>query len=403
MKIMKTHIVICNDFGSINGGAAKVAITSAIGLSKKGFEVTYFCGVGPVDPELQKNVKEVICLNLDDILNNPSRIKAVCQGIWNRKAEMAMDNLLKRLGKNTIVHIHGWTKSLTASVVEACKKNNIDPFISIHDYFAACPNGGFYNYKKGEICKYRGVCVQCLLSNCDSRNYPYKLWRFFRQLVQDRYIRNSDKIVYIGTSKFSYNAIKDSLTRTRVKWVRNPITVYSGPMVECFKNEAFLFVCHISQHKGTDLFCEAIKKTKNKGIVVGAGNELEEYKRKYPEIDFVGWKKTDELKEYVKKSKALVVSSRYYEGSPLIVPEMQCYGLPCIVPDRCAASDTINDGVNGLIFKSGDCESLCDAINRMNTEKRESTLFHPETWNNSYVTLDMHISELIKAYGVTEQ
>ena len=35
-------IVILNDFGHINGGAAKVAIQSAIALSNKGYKVIYF-------------------------------------------------------------------------------------------------------------------------------------------------------------------------------------------------------------------------------------------------------------------------------------------------------------------------------------------------------------------------
>lgn len=394
------NIVICNDFGSINGGAAKVAINSAIGLAKHGYNVIFFCGVGPIEEDLKKNVKEVICLDQKDILNNSARLKAITGGIWNHSAKKAMDQILKRLEGKTIVHIHGWTKCLTSSIFKACHDNGVVPFVSIHDYFAACPNGGFYNYRKETICKYPGICIGCLLNNCDSRSYIHKVWRVLRQIIQDRYVRRSEDIIYIATSCFSYNAIKTSLKSNKVRWVKNPINIYKGPFVKCAENEIFLFIGRISEEKGADLFCDAISRTSSKGIVIGSGNELEAYRKKYKGIEFVGWKNFDEMEQYISKTRALVVSSRYYEGSPLIVPEMQCYGIPCIVPDKCAASDTIKDGINGKIFSSGSLESLCRTIEIVKHNNNTDSLFHPENWDNEYISMEKHIEELIKAYGV---
>lgn len=394
------NIIICNDFGSINGGAAKVAISSAIGLAKLGYNVTYFCGVAPVDKELKRYVKNIVCLEQEDILNSSSRIKAITGGIWNRNARKEMDLLLKKNNENVIVHIHGWTKCLTSSIFKSCHDNGVAPFVSIHDYFAACPNGGFYNYRKETICKYHGICAGCIFSNCDSRSYTHKVWRVLRQIIQDKYIRKSKLNIYIGTSHFSYNAIKPSLRSNEVRWVRNPINIYKGPFVKCAENDTFLFIGRISEEKGADLFCDAISRTSSKGIVIGSGNELETYKRKYKKIEFVGWKTFDEMKSYIDRTRALVVSSRYYEGSPLVVPEMQCYGIPCIVPDKCAASDTIRDGVNGKIFLSGSLESLCDAIEIVKNIEDTNPLFHPENWDNEYISMDRHLEELIEAYGV---
>lgn len=38
------NIVVVNDYAAINGGAAKVASDSAIGLAKQGFQVVYYSG-----------------------------------------------------------------------------------------------------------------------------------------------------------------------------------------------------------------------------------------------------------------------------------------------------------------------------------------------------------------------
>ncbi|MBE7245076.1 MAG: glycosyltransferase family 1 protein, partial [Actinomycetospora chiangmaiensis] len=44
------HVVLVADHASINGGQAKVAIESALGLAARGVRVSLFAAVGPVDP-----------------------------------------------------------------------------------------------------------------------------------------------------------------------------------------------------------------------------------------------------------------------------------------------------------------------------------------------------------------
>ena len=68
----------------------------------------------------------------------------------------------------TIVHVHGWTKSLSSSVVQEALQRDFQIVISLHDYFVACPNGGFYNYKKKHICRLKPLSKACVLSNCDN-------------------------------------------------------------------------------------------------------------------------------------------------------------------------------------------------------------------------------------------
>ena len=50
----KGIIVIIDDFGHVNGGHAKVAISSAGGLVRRGYKVIYFCAVEPIDQELRQ-------------------------------------------------------------------------------------------------------------------------------------------------------------------------------------------------------------------------------------------------------------------------------------------------------------------------------------------------------------
>jgi hypothetical protein len=54
------RVIILNDFGAVNGGAAQVAITEALGLADQGHEIVFFYGTGPVDARLQSKVPGIL-------------------------------------------------------------------------------------------------------------------------------------------------------------------------------------------------------------------------------------------------------------------------------------------------------------------------------------------------------
>lgn len=356
-------VIVVYDYGYINGGAAKIAIKTAIDLAKNHYSVIYFCACGPIDEDLSANVKNIICLDQYDILHDPNRVNAAIHGVWNHKAYEKMNNVLDGYNsENVIVHIHGFSHALSSSIIKSCNKHNIVPFITLHDYFAVCPNGGFYNFKLNRICTINPMSWKCIACNCDSRSYAHKMYRCIRQKAQDKYIKNNTNIKYIYISRFSWDLMNNLLKSRRSYYIHNPIddlNSYSGKEAN---RDSYLFIGRISPEKGTDLFCEALSSLKLKGVLVGSGDNLNSMKEQYPDIHFTGWQNKDGIKHYLRNAKCLVFPSKWYEVSPLTTEEALRCGVPCIVPDDCAASEQIVDGVNGLIFKSGDLQDLENKI-----------------------------------------
>lgn len=368
MDINKKIVIVC-DYGYYDGGAAKVAIDSAIGLSDYGYDITYFCAVGPVENKLKKKVNNIICLHQHDILNNPSRLKAIFQGIYNIKAYNELNKLLElEEYKNAIVHIHSWTKSLSSSIFKSCNKNNVKVLLTLHDYFSICPNGGLYNYKKNTICFHNPLSLKCLLCNCDSRNYAQKIWRIIRQFVQNSNIKKCKNINYLYISNFQKNIVSKYINND-LTYIANPIECYPNLKIDFNKNNYYLFIGRLSPEKGCELFCRAISELNKEGIVIGDGSLLSDLKEKYNNIKFVGWKNKNEILKYIKKAKCFILSSICYEADPLSVHEACGIGMPCIVPNNCAASDQIKDGINGLIYQSNNLDSLKEKI--MEFEERK--------------------------------
>ena len=221
---------------------------------------------------------------------------------------------------------------------------NFKVVVTLHDYFTACPNGGYFNYKENEICRLSPLSKKCIKCNCDSRNYMFKLYRVIRQFVQNKIVKLNEKLENVITiSEFSEKILKKTLNlKTKITRIYSPIeTIKDEQKDDIAKNKYFLYVGRISKEKGVDLFCEAITELKYEGVIVGDGDEKARLEEKYPNIKFTGWKDKRDVKKYMKNSKCLVFPSKWYETAGLTVIEAQTLGIPAIVSKNCAASEFI--------------------------------------------------------------
>ena len=385
---MIKNIVIINDFDYIQGGASKVAIDTANLLSNNSdFKVYFFSAVHSDTSNLNDKVIKV-CSNQKEALKEINKIKGFINGIYNFKAKREFKKLLNSLGnENTIIHVHGWTKALSSSVFDIAFKKHFKIILTMHDYFTACPNGGYFNYCKNEICELNPLSWKCIKCNCDSRNYLFKMYRILRQFVQNKIVKLNDKLTdVISISEFSEKILKKTLnSNTKIHRVYNPIDLDKHPIqVDYTKNKYYLYVGRISKEKGVDMFCKAISNLNLKGIVVGDGDQKQILEKEYPDIEFVGWKNSMEVKEYMKKAKALIFPSRWYEGAPLTPLEAMQYGIPLITSDCNAAIDYVKNGENGVSYHT--YEELCNILKRKNK-------FNPKVkLENNYT------DEIIKVY-----
>lgn len=344
-------VVIVNDFNYTQGGASKVAIDTARILKEENIKVIFFSAVNK-DNEKIDGVK-YISTNQNEALKEKNKIKGAFNGIYNFKARKEFKQLLNTLDKDTtIIHVHGWTKALSSSVFDIAFKMKFKVVLTLHDYFTACPNGGYFNYKQNEICHLKPLSWKCIKCNCDSRNYGFKLYRVVRQFVQNKIVKLNDRLENVITiSEFSEKILKPTLGKnTKITRIYNPIDIdENAEKVDPSKNEYYLYVGRISKEKGVDLFCQAITDLKLKGIVVGDGDQKEKLEKQYPNIEFVGWKNKDEVKQYMKGARVLIFPSRWYEGAPLTPLEAMQFGVICICSNVSAAIDYAID--NNLIFK----------------------------------------------------
>ena len=355
------NVVIVNDFNFVQGGASKVAVDTAQLLKEKNINVYFFSAVNQ-DKDKIEGVK-YISTNQNEAMKEKNRLKGIVNGIYNFKARKELKKLLSELDReNTVLHFHGWTKALSSSVFSIAFKMKFKVVLTLHEYFTACPNGGYFDYVQNKICKKKPLSWRCIKCNCDSRNYMFKMYRIIRQFVQNKIVKLNKKLENVITiSEFSEKILKPTLGKnTKITRIYNPIDLdKSETLINPEKNEYYLYVGRISKEKGVDLFCKAITNLGYKGIVVGDGDEKNKLEKEFPKIEFAGWKSNDEVKQYMKNAKALIFPSRWYEGAPLTPLECMQYGIPSLVSNASAAIDYVTS--KELIFELN-CKDLQNKI-----------------------------------------
>ena len=82
-------------------------------------------------------------------------------------------------------------------------------------------------------------------------------------------------------------------------------------------------------------------------------------------IEFVGFRKGDELFSYIRNASFVLVPSEWYENNPLSVIEAQCLGTPVLGANIGGIPELIKEGVNGMCFESRNIMDLKNKIEKM--------------------------------------
>ncbi len=397
------NIVILNDFAHVNGGAAEVALTSAIGLAKRGHNVTLLAAVAPVAAELGDAGVRVLLTDQFDIKSDPRRLRAALQGIWNRRAATTIDRLSRDYDpRNTVVHVHGWCKALSSSVVRQALYRKFPVAVTLHDYYYACPSGGFFNFPRKQNCPLKPLSAACILENCDRDGYPQKLWRVLRQEVQNTVGSFGDVRSFITLSDFSENILRPFLPpNAKVYRVPNPINITRRTPVDVGNNRTFVAVGRISSEKGLTLLAQAAADLLCDLTLIGDGPARDQVCSVYPKTRVTGWKSKSEVTAELGSARALVFPSIWYEAQPLVVGEAAALGIPAIVPRQCAAREWVVDGVTGFWFESGSSTDLRDKIAKLQDDETAGKMgraAYEHYWRDPY-SMSKHLERLEACYS----
>jgi glycosyltransferase involved in cell wall biosynthesis len=352
-------VVILNDFCHVQGGASKVAIDEATALSELGLDVTFLGAAGPVCDTLRGAGIRTICLDQPELSEVRQHPAVALRSLWNHAAYRATRSLLKDLDRRkTIVHLHGYTKALTTAPALAASQAHFPTVCTLHDFFAACPNGAFFDYRRQVPCRLHALSAACMLTHCDKRHALHKAWRVARGVAQRDLARFPRSVRdYITLSDRSAELLRPYLpAEARFHPLANIIDVERSPPVQVGANDCMVVVGRLEPEKGVTLAIEAAKTAGMRLVFIGDGPLRAEVEA--AGFPVTGWLPAEGVREALDRARCLVFPSLWYETYGLVVAEAAARGIPAIVSDICAPAERVIDGGTGWVFPSGDMEAL---------------------------------------------
>lgn len=337
------RVVIVNDASVARGGATGLSLLQARLLRERGIDAVFAAADRGGNSELEALGVRTYHAHSDPLMKAPPHVAAT-RGLYNPAVkEMVARVIAAEDGPGTVYHVHSWSKTLTPAVFAALQPVADRCFIHAHDYFLACPNGGFMDYRRMLPCDRVALSGACLTTNCDKRSALQKAWRVSRQLVLRRTLPRTAPwagILLIHPAMAPRLAESGYPAKLLVP-VRNPANAISQARIAAEDNTRFLFIGRVEAEKGIEDLIAAAARAGVALTVVGDGPLREPLAAAHPGVRFTGWLDHAAILDEARQARALVMPSRYPEPFGLVAAEASLSGLPVILAETALLAEEI--------------------------------------------------------------
>jgi glycosyltransferase involved in cell wall biosynthesis len=179
--------------------------------------------------------------------------------------------------------------------------------------------------------------------------YKLKTYDYINHFIcPSRFI--ADKLVEFGINPARIEVLPNFIRGTK-------------PLGDIPKRKHFMYFGRISEEKGIRILVAATKLLPEIKFVIAGSGPLEYLLSDLPNVEFVGFKREEELREMICQSIATICPSQWYENSPLSVLESLGLNIPVIASNIGGIPEIIEDKWNGLLFEAGNIDDLASKIN----------------------------------------
>ncbi len=193
------------------------------------------------------------------------------------------------------------------------------------------------------------------------------LYKSFINYIRRWDLRSADNVHYfIANSVHVQKRIKASYGRDSVV-IYPPVRVDKFGLSESARKDFYLCLGRFVPYKKTDLVIRAFKKMPDKKLVlIGAGYGTKEFKellQDAPNIEWLGYRKDEEMIRYMQEAKACIFAAK--EDFGIMCVEAQACGTPVLAMDYGGYRETVVDGKTGYFFNEQTEASIIAAVRQL--------------------------------------
>lgn len=179
-------------------------------------------------------------------------------------------------------------------------------------------------------------------------------------------------------SKFVEAGLPEEKLKVKPNFVQDSFQDQDFQQVVNQKENFYLFIGRISEEKGIRTLVNAwnssINKSGSKLLILGDGplkKELQKKSQDNSRISWLGFLDRQQVLDYLKKAKALIFPSEWYEGMPMTILEAFSAATPVLSTNIGSQAEIVDHGKTGLHFEPGKEESLINTVQQFESMKQE--------------------------------
>ena len=354
-------------------------------------------------------VKTIFFDNDEEPTGLIGKISSGKKAIYNKKSERLVEQAVTDFNPD-IIHVHNWFFAASPSVLYAAKKMGVPVVMTIHNYRLICANALLLRDNKPcELCIHGtfplyGIRYKCYRNSATASALvtaitgTHKVKRTWQEKVNNYIV-----LTAFAKSRLQGSSLKVDPGRLLIK----PNFIPDPGQGSLPRENFFLFAGRLSIEKGVHVLLKAFEQLPSSRLVIaGEGPEKEILQNRYgshTNITFAGKMDRAGLLDLMKRCRAVIFPSLWYEGLPFTILEAFATGTPVIASRLGSMEELISDQFNGLHFNPGDVQELqkCietiessgPGIERLYSNARQTylELYHP----------DIHYRSIIPIYQTT--
>ena len=313
------------------------------------------------------------------------------RAIYDRNSYRVVKNEIE-VFRPDVVHVHNFFYAASPSIFYAAKKMNVPAVLTLHNYRLICANALLLRH--GKVCE---LCVNNLLPLAGIRYRCYHNSMAESAFVTfvtstHKLIRTWDKnisrlivLTQFAKSRFVGSSIRVDEQKLFIK----PNFIPDPGLGETNREDFFLFVGRLSYEKGIDVLANAFAGLPTqKLVVIGDAADSQAEMARFLDnsnITLKGRLNKEGVLAYMKRCKALIFPSTWYEGLPFVIIEAFATGTPVIASRLGSMAELVNDKLNGFLFEPGNVTDLQQKIHLfLQTERQDRNALY-ENARTTYV------------------
>jgi len=361
-------ILLINKFFYKKGGAEIVFLNTAELLKNHGHQVVFFSMHH--DKNESSEYEKYFVSNIDyEKKGMKNAVMYSLKLLYSFEAKKKLEKLISQ-ERPDVAHLHNIYHQISPSILHSLKKFNIPVVMTLHDLKLSCAQ--YLMLAKSEVCE---ACINntyyhCFLKKCIKDSRLKSLLGTIEMYLHHNILHIYDLVDYfISPSQFLIDKIREMGFRSkRIILLRNMLSAEEYIPSHSFQEGDIVYVGRLSKEKGLMTLLDAVKEIRNVTLnIVGEGPLKDQVdakirKENITNVILCGYKTGDELKNLIKNSLFIVLSSQCYENSPMSILEAFTFGKPVIGSRIGGIPELVMDGKTGLTFEAGSVSDLRSKI-----------------------------------------